>query len=124
MIDSWTEPHTEDRVNGLRIGTTELGYAKLAIRCAVTLVDQESGQRAGPEPLRTLAGCRRSSQRGVAFGTKLAVLRTGKIAVGDALTVTSWGESQLPGPRPLLGRQRRSSAVERDGTVDTWPSGA
>ncbi|MFF4259673.1 MOSC domain-containing protein [Streptomyces sp. NPDC001663] len=95
VIDGWLDPHTEDRVHGLRIGTTELGYAKLAIRCAVTLVEQESGGRAGPEPLRTLAGYRRAAQGGVAFGTKLSVLRTGRVRVGDAVTATSWGESEL-----------------------------
>jgi uncharacterized protein YcbX len=30
-----------------------LGYAKLAIRCMVTMVDQRTGNKAGPEPLRT-----------------------------------------------------------------------
>ncbi|KUM78282.1 MOSC domain-containing protein [Streptomyces curacoi] len=108
VIDGWAEPHTEDRAHGLTIGTAELGYAKLAIRCAVTLVAQESGERAGPEPLRTLAGYRRAAQGGVAFGTKFSVLRTGRVAVGDAVTVTSWGESELHAsdgsPRTLTTR--------------------
>ncbi|MBX9363227.1 MOSC domain-containing protein [Streptomyces massasporeus] len=95
VVDGWDDPHTEDRAHRLRIGTTELGYAKLAIRCAVTLVDQRAGTRAGPEPLRTLAGYRRAGQGGVAFGTKYAVLRPGKVAVGDEVEVTVWGESEL-----------------------------
>ncbi|MFD8226372.1 MOSC domain-containing protein [Streptomyces massasporeus] len=95
VVDGWDEPHTEDRAHRLRIGTTELGYAKLAIRCAVTLVDQDAGTRAGLEPLRTLAGYRRARQGGVAFGTKYAVLRPGKVAVGDEVEVTVWGESEL-----------------------------
>ncbi|MGW0497217.1 MOSC domain-containing protein [Streptomyces sp. NPDC003007] len=95
VIDGWDDPHTEDRAHRLRVGTTELGYAKLAIRCAVTLVDQRAGTRAGPEPLRTLAGYRRAAQGGVAFGTKYAVLRPGRVAVGDEVDVTVWGESEL-----------------------------
>ncbi|MFD5338424.1 MOSC domain-containing protein [Streptomyces hawaiiensis] len=95
VIDGWDDPHTEDRAHRLRIGDTELGYAKLAIRCAVTLVDQQSGTRAGPEPLRTLAGYRRAAQGGVAFGTKCAVLRPGRVAVGDEVGVPVWGESEL-----------------------------
>ncbi|MEU9124461.1 MOSC N-terminal beta barrel domain-containing protein [Streptomyces sp. NPDC048506] len=95
VIDGWDEPHTEDRAHGLRVGTAELGYAKLAIRCAVTMVEQESGEKAGPEPLRTLAGYRRAAEGGVAFGTKLSVLRPGRVRVGDNVTVTSWGESEL-----------------------------
>ncbi|MER7405062.1 MOSC N-terminal beta barrel domain-containing protein [Streptomyces sp. NPDC000070] len=95
VIDGWGEPHTEDRARRIRVGDTELGYAKLAIRCAVTLVEQESGAKAGPEPLRTLAGYRRASGGGIAFGAKFAVLRPGRVSVGDDVVVTSWGESEL-----------------------------
>ncbi|MFI1421237.1 MOSC domain-containing protein [Streptomyces sp. NPDC020731] len=95
VIDGWDEPHTEDRAHRIRIGDTELGYAKLAVRCAVTMVDQGTGAKAGPEPLRTLAGYRRATGGGVAYGTKYAVLRTGTLSVGDAVDVTSWGESEL-----------------------------
>jgi uncharacterized protein YcbX len=95
VIDGWAEPHTEDRARRIRVGDTELGYAKLAIRCAVTLVEQQSGTRAGPEPLRTLAGYRRASEGGIAFGAKFAVLRPGRVSVGDDAVVTSWGESEL-----------------------------
>jgi uncharacterized protein YcbX len=95
VVDGRTEPHIEDRARRIRIGDTELGYAKLAIRCAVTLVEQESGARAGPEPLRTLAGYRRASEGGIAFGAKFAVLRPGTVSVGDDAVVTSWGESEL-----------------------------
>ncbi|MEV0219317.1 MOSC N-terminal beta barrel domain-containing protein [Streptomyces sp. NPDC050704] len=95
VVDGWDEPHTEDRSHRITIGDTELGYAKLAIRCAVTLVEQESGVRAGPEPLRTLASYRRAAQGGVAFGAKFAVLRTGKVSVGDDVNVLRWGESEL-----------------------------
>ncbi|MFE6194650.1 MOSC domain-containing protein [Streptomyces sp. NPDC057838] len=95
VVDGWDEPHTEDRTRRLRVGDAELGYAKLAIRCAVTLVDQDSGTRAGPEPLRTLAGYRRAARGGVAFGTKYAVLRPGRVSVGDEVTVTAWGASEV-----------------------------
>lgn len=95
VLDRWDEPHTEDRVRHVRIGDTELGYAKLAIRCAVTLVEQEAGAKAGPEPLRTLAGYRRASEGGVAFGAKFAVLRPGRVSVGDDAAVTAWGQSEL-----------------------------
>ncbi|WP_328771291.1 MOSC domain-containing protein [Streptomyces sp. NBC_00286] len=97
VIGGWGDPHTEDRVRRITIADTELGYTKLAIRCAVTLVDQETGTRTGPEPLRTLASYRRAASGGggVAFGTKYAVLRPGKLSVGDEVRVTSWGEAEL-----------------------------
>ncbi|MDB1088097.1 MOSC N-terminal beta barrel domain-containing protein [Streptomyces sp. ACA25] len=95
VVSGWAEPHTEDRVRRMTIGDTELGYSKIAIRCAVTTIDQRSGTRSGPEPLRTLAGYRRAAAGGVAFGAKFAVTRTGKLSVGDEITVTAWGDSGL-----------------------------
>ncbi|MDL4776823.1 MOSC domain-containing protein [Actinomadura xylanilytica] len=88
VIDGWDEPHLEDRIRRAAVGDAELGFTKLAIRCAVTVVDQ-AGRRAGPEPLRTLAGYRRTPD-GVAFGVKFSVTREGKVSVGDELTVTAW----------------------------------
>ncbi|MFG1805524.1 MOSC domain-containing protein [Streptomyces sp. NPDC049040] len=95
VVDGWDEPHVEDRARRVVVGGAELGYAKLAIRCAVTMVDQESAARDGPEPLRTLAGYRRAAEGGVAFGVKFAVLRPGKLSVGDEVVVGSWGVSEL-----------------------------
>ncbi|MGQ0839021.1 MOSC domain-containing protein [Actinokineospora sp.] len=95
VVDGWAEPHVEDLARQVRVGDVELGYAKLAIRCAVTMVDQATGASAGPEPLRTLAGYRRAVVGGVAFGTKFAVVRPGKVSVGDEMIVTSWGASEL-----------------------------
>jgi MOSC domain-containing protein len=90
VVDGWTEPHVEDRVREMAVGDAELAFAKLAIRCAVTLVDQDTGKRVGPEPLRTLADYRRVTTKGVAFGAKFSVVRTGRLAVGDELVVRRW----------------------------------
>ncbi|MEV0638003.1 MOSC N-terminal beta barrel domain-containing protein [Streptomyces sp. NPDC050619] len=87
VVTGWPDPHTEDQAHRITIGATELGYAKPAIRCVVTTVDQSSGTKTGPEPLRTLATYRRSPEGGVTFGTKFAVLRPGKVTVGDDVTV-------------------------------------
>jgi uncharacterized protein len=94
VVDGWPA-HQEDRVRRVTVGNTEWGYAKLAIRCAVTLVDQGSGAKVGPEPLRTLATYRRAREGGVAFGANFAVLRPGKLSVGDEPVVTEWGGSEL-----------------------------
>jgi uncharacterized protein YcbX len=90
VIDGWDGPHLEDEIRRARIGTAGLGFAKLAIRCAVTMVDQRSGARAGPEPLRTLAAYRRTEEGGVAFGAKFSVVRPGALAVGDEVDVGAW----------------------------------
>lgn len=108
VVDGWDEPHTEDRACRLTIADTALGFAKLAIRCAVTLVDQRHGVRVGPEPLRTLATYRRAAGGGVAFGAKFAVLRPGLLAVGDDVTVTEWS-------RPKACREDRGACREDRG---------
>ncbi|ASU77473.1 MOSC domain-containing protein [Actinopolyspora erythraea] len=96
VISGWDEPHLEDLARRITIGEAELGYAKLAKRCGVTRVDQETGIKAGPEPIRTLADYRGSSTRtGVFLGSKFAVLRAGKLSLGDEVVVGSWGESEL-----------------------------
>ncbi|MFF8505722.1 MOSC domain-containing protein [Streptomyces anulatus] len=93
--EDWSAvPHAEDRIRRMTIGEAELGYTKLAVRCAVTLVDQEAGARGGPEPLRTLADYRRAPGGGVVFGAKFSVLRTGKLSVGDEVVVQEWGDAE------------------------------
>ncbi|MFI7386395.1 MOSC domain-containing protein [Streptomyces sp. NPDC049813] len=93
--DDWAAvPHAEDRARRLAIGGAELGFAKLAVRCAVTLVDQESGARRGPEPLRTLADHRRATSGGVVFGAKFSVLTPGKLSVGDEVVVREWQDAE------------------------------
>lgn len=88
-------PHAEDRARRISIGGAELGYAKLAVRCAVTLVDQEAGVRQKREPLRTLASYRRAASGGVVFGAKFSVVRPGKLSVGDEVVVHEWGDAEL-----------------------------
>ena len=94
VISGWPEPHTEDRVRRMTIGGAEIGFGERAIRCAVTLVDQTTGVRVGPEPLRTLADYRRETD-GVSFGLKTTVLSPGAITVGDHVTVTEWDREKI-----------------------------
>ncbi|MFJ9415890.1 MOSC domain-containing protein [Streptomyces sp. NPDC101227] len=98
VVDGWDAPHQEDHARRLLVGDAELGFAKVAIRCAVTLVDQETGTKAGPEPLRMLAAYRRVPEGGVAFGALYSVLRTGKLAVGDACAVVAGTSPGGAGP--------------------------
>ncbi|WP_020494675.1 MOSC domain-containing protein [Sciscionella marina] len=81
VLDGCAGPDLEDTALRITVGEAELGYAKPAIRCAVTTVDQKTAARTGPEPLRTLATYRRTPE-GLAFGAKFAVLRPGRLAVG------------------------------------------
>ena len=89
VITGWPDPHTEDRVHRMTVGTTGIGFGERAIRCAVTMTDQTTGHRRGPEPLRTLADYRREPD-GVSFGLKATVLTPGHIATNDPVTITAW----------------------------------
>jgi len=95
VIDGWPEPHREDEIREMTAGTAKLGYAKQCVRCTVPMVDQETGAKAGPEPIRTLATYRRHPDGGVTFGMKAAVESPGQVAVGDEVIVHSWA-----GPSP------------------------
>ncbi|MFI6034115.1 MOSC domain-containing protein [Streptomyces sp. NPDC051315] len=86
VIDGWPAPHTEDGVAHLTVAGTRLTFTERTIRCAITMVDQETGRRCGPEPLRTLADYRRETE-GVAFGAYFTVERAGKVTVGDEVSV-------------------------------------
>ncbi|ATL69395.1 MOSC domain-containing protein [Nocardia terpenica] len=97
VVEGWPEPYREDLALRIAVADAELGYAKPAIRCVITMVDQLIGTRTGPEPLRTLATYRRADG-GVAFGAKFAVPRPGRIAVGDECTVTAVGPASVRRP--------------------------
>ena len=89
VVTAWSVPHTEDRVHRMTVGAAVVGFGELAIRCAMTMIDQTTGHRRGPEPLRTLADYRREPD-GVSFGLKATVLTPGRIAVHDPVTVSAW----------------------------------
>ncbi|MCE6997760.1 MOSC N-terminal beta barrel domain-containing protein [Saccharothrix sp. S26] len=95
VVDDWPA-HEEDHALRLATGAVDLAYAKPAIRCAVTTVDQPTGTRTGPEPLRTLATYRRTPD-GLAFGSKHAVLHPGHLSTGDHLTTTDRSNTDLSG---------------------------
>ncbi|MEV7232428.1 MOSC N-terminal beta barrel domain-containing protein [Streptomyces sp. NPDC051020] len=86
------EPHFEDRVRRMILGSVELAYSVRAMRCNVPLVDQRTGRRAGPEPVRTLATYRREPEykNKVSFGAKNAVVCEGVVTVGDTVEVAEW----------------------------------
>jgi len=87
VVDGWDDAHAEDRAARLAVAGAELAFTEETIRCAITMVDQRTGRRAGPEPLRTLADYRRTDAGGIAFGAYFQVRRAGRIAVGDEVAV-------------------------------------
>ncbi len=83
LVVNATDPHEEDRWARLRIGGLDFTVVKPCARCAVTTVDQASGDR-GKEPLRTLATYRNRDGK-VYFGQNLVHRGRGWIQVGDSV---------------------------------------
>jgi uncharacterized protein len=82
------EAHAEDRTERFDVGQVVLRFAQADARCVVTTIDQATGRRTGPEPLRSLAGYRRAdSGGGVLFGIYTAVDVTGEIRLGDPVSL-------------------------------------
>jgi uncharacterized protein YcbX len=75
------EAHAEDGWHRVRIGEVVFRIAKPCARCAVTTVDQATGER-GREPLRTLSTYR-SFDGQVHFGQNLVHEGRGVIRIGD-----------------------------------------
>lgn len=92
VVVSTAEPFAEDGWGELEVGSARLCGVKASDRCAVPTVDQQTGERRGPEPIRTLSRYRRLGEEGagIFFGQNLLVRRPGKIAVGDPVLVLSY----------------------------------
>jgi uncharacterized protein YcbX len=80
-------PYEEDRWRRVRIGDVGFRVVKPCSRCAITIVNQETGEK-GKEPLRTLAAYRKVGGK-VFFGQNAIPDGAGRLRVGDAVEVGS-----------------------------------
>ncbi|MFE2108225.1 MOSC domain-containing protein [Kitasatospora sp. NPDC059463] len=98
VVVSGSEPWAEDGWRRIRIGELTFRVVKPCGRCVVTTTDQESGERRGPEPLRTLARHHRLLKK-AAFGQNLIPERPagveddvlGTLRLGDEVEVLEDG---------------------------------
>ena len=80
-------PWEEDQWRTLMVGSQEVRLVKPCSRCVMTTVNPESGEASGlREPLRTLAGFRRTDD-GVIFGMNGIHTNDSIVRVGDPVTV-------------------------------------
>lgn len=75
----------EDKWNDFLIGELKFRAVKPCARCVITTTDQQTAER-GAEPLRTLATFRRDGNK-VLFGMNLVAYNSGKVRVGDKITL-------------------------------------
>jgi uncharacterized protein YcbX len=81
------QPHDEDQWQRINIGNIPFEITKSCGRCQITTVNQENGEQ-GKEPLVTLSKYR-LRDRQIYFGRYLKLLNSfsGKLVVGDEITV-------------------------------------
>lgn len=85
LVLGGTEAFAEDAWPRITVGSIPIDLVKPCTRCAITTVDQATGQRAGAEPLRALGTFRRS-EKGVMFGQNAVPRGVGVLRVGDSIT--------------------------------------
>jgi MOSC domain-containing protein len=86
IVIATNEPFIEDQWGEIEIGSVVVCGTKACARCSVPTVDQLTGERTGPEPIRTLGRYRQFGE-GVYLGQNLTIRRTGRIAVGDMVSI-------------------------------------
>ena len=84
LVVQGSEPYAEDLWSDIEIGDVALRVAKPCARCVVICTDQHDGSRSD-EPLRTLAGYRKTREK-IVFGQNLIHRNRGTIRVGDPVT--------------------------------------
>ena len=86
LVVSGAEPFAEDGWARFRIGPVVFHGATRCGRCILTTTDQRTGERASPEPLRTLSTYRRDAEGAVLFGRNVVhETKAGRVAVGDSV---------------------------------------
>ncbi|MET8544206.1 MOSC N-terminal beta barrel domain-containing protein [Kitasatospora sp. NPDC004799] len=90
VVVGGAEPWAEDTWRRIRIGSLTFKVVKPCGRCVVTTTDQETGERRGKEPLRTLARHHRLLRK-AAFGQNLIPERPAGVE-GDALGTLRVGD--------------------------------
>ncbi|MFE5584879.1 MOSC domain-containing protein [Kitasatospora sp. NPDC056531] len=90
VVVGGSEAWAEDGWRRIRIGSLTFTVVKPCGRCVITTTDQESGERRGPEPLRTLARHHRLLRK-AAFGQNLIPERPAGVE-GDVLGTLRLGD--------------------------------
>jgi len=84
------EPWPEDRWAAIEINGIRFDLVKPCARCIMTTQDQQTGSRDVPNPMPAMGRLRMSADRrvpGPLFGWNVTPRGSGKIAVGDTVTV-------------------------------------
>jgi uncharacterized protein YcbX len=86
------EPFADDLWAAVDIAGIRYDLVKPCARCFMTTQDQLTGERGGPDPMPAMRKLRMSGDRrvaGVLFGWNVVPRGTGRIAIGDTVTVVA-----------------------------------
>ncbi|MBW4467965.1 MAG: MOSC domain-containing protein [Pegethrix bostrychoides GSE-TBD4-15B] len=86
LVVSGCEAYAEDSWQQIRIDSVTFDLVSPCERCAITTTDQDTGSRAGTEPLKTLATYRRTAG-GVIFGQNLVHQTHGEVRSGSPVEI-------------------------------------
>jgi len=87
LVVTGSEAFAEDNWRIIMIGSTVFHIVKPCDRCTIPTIDQETGERTGKEPLRTLS-IYRSVKGNVLFGQNLIAENAGgSVKVGDRIEI-------------------------------------
>lgn len=107
VLDGLEQPFVEDDIAAIAINDVHIDLVKLCGRCVMTTIDQDTAEKTGREPLRTLGQRRVLPQIGggqeIMFAVNAVPRTTGTIRVGDEVAVTMHD-------RPYLERIAGNSA--------------
>ncbi len=91
VVAGCTKPFQEDTWRHFRVAGITFFGMKRSARCVVTTTNQETGVRAGKEPLKTLTRYRRFGTD-ACFGMNLNHAGQGSLCVGDRVEVFEYGQ--------------------------------
>jgi hypothetical protein len=86
------QPFADDRWAAVEIAGIRCDLVKPCARCIMTTQDQLTGERGGPDPMPAMRRLRMSEDRrvaGVLFGWNVVPRGSGRIAVGDPVSVVA-----------------------------------
>jgi len=89
LVVSGADAYAEDSWHELRVGDLRFEIVKPCGRCVITTTDQTRGERAGTEPLASLARYRRFRGEAV-FGQNAVARSVGTLALGAEVHVEGW----------------------------------
>lgn len=94
LVVEGSRPYEEDHWYEFEIGAIRCYGVKPCARCLLTTVNPNTGQKEGPEPVKTLSLYRKANNK-IFFGQNVLTYQAGLLRVGDDIRVVSRKQRQV-----------------------------